>query len=271
MTFNDKEYSVDEGQPFHLFDFEKGTWLRHLTTRDKEFYVSDSVIYQPASISHGKIRKGEDVKKDSITIRLPRGDSLAGMFLNTPPESRTNVTIMRLHEGLSFSEAVIIWKGRIVSAEPNGQVLDLVCESFLTALRKQGLRYRCELICQHVLYSGECGADGPAKRVDDTIDTMDSGTVLNMTSVVDGYDDGWFSGGIVQGPEGFRRSITGHSGRQITISRPLSSLESGVEVALYPGCDRTLSTCINKFNNKNNFLGFPWLPKANPFTMDLRT
>jgi hypothetical protein len=36
-------------------------------------------------------------------------------------------------------------------------------------------------------------------------------------------------------------------------------------VTLYPGCDRSLAMCDERFNNAVNHGGFPWLPNSNPF------
>ena len=50
----------------------------------------------------------------------------------------------------------------------------------------------------------------------------------------------------------------------------MSSLVAGASVALYPGCDRILSTCINKFGNRANNLSFPWFSKNNPFEVSIK-
>jgi uncharacterized phage protein (TIGR02218 family) len=134
-------------------------------------------------------------------------------------------------------------------------------------MRRAGLRYKAELICQHSLYSADCGANQPEKRVDDTIASI-SGTTLTM-NVTGTYDDGWFSGGILE-YGGNARFITSHSGNTITISRPLAGLGIGESVALYPGCDRTMSTCKDKFDNLDNYLGFPWIPQENPFQISIK-
>ena len=271
MTFTDKEQSVDDGQPFELYDFVRGTWHAYLTTRPTEFFVNTSRVYKPSAINRDRVRHGEDSLKDSITITLPRGHEIVEHFIHSPSERRTSITIRQLHYGLDFNEAIVIWKGRVVSGAPTGQKVELTCESIFTAMRKQGLRFRCELLCQHVLYSSMCRASQPSMRVDDTISSMPSATVLEMTTNTSGYEDGWFSGGIIQGPDGADRYITKHVGSTIYIDRGLDSLAPDVDVALYPGCDRTRNTCRDKFNNLNNFLGFPWIPTANPFQVDLRT
>jgi len=38
----------------------------------------------------------------------------------------------------------------------------------------------------------------------------------------------------------------------------------GKQVIVYAGCDKTPQTCKNKFNNLQNFRGFPYIPVKNP-------
>lgn len=269
MAFEDYEYTTESGEPFFLYDFIRGTWSDYIASRATELRVSDSQIYRPVAISHGKIRQGEDIRKDTITITIPRGDSLTAEFINIAPEQSTAVTIRKMHRGMDFADAVVAWKGRVVAGEPKGQKFELSCESVYTAMRRIGLRLRCELICQHALYDEECRANQPDYRVDDDISSMTSATQLEMNTIGSSYDDGWFSGGILD-YGGDSRFVVSHSGNTIVISRPLPGLSAGDTVALYPGCDRTLATCKDKFDNKLNHLGFLWFPEQNPFQVSIK-
>jgi hypothetical protein len=43
----------------------------------------------------------------------------------------------------------------------------------------------------------------------------------------------------------------------------------GDNVTLTAGCDRTRATCVAKFNNLANFMGFPYIPTKNPYSSGL--
>lgn len=268
MAFEDYEYTTDSGEPFYLYDFVRGSWSDYITSKATEFVVTTTnQTYRPVAISHGKVRQGEDVRKDTITITIPRGDNLTSEFINMAPETTTSVTIRKMHRGMSFDDAVVIWKGRVVAGEPKQQQFELSCESVFTAMRRTGIRLRCELICQHALYDSECGVDQAEFETEEEVVTMPSATEIEVDSIT--QDDGWFSGGILKHGED-TRFITRHSGDTVIISRPLPGLEEGEKVFLYPGCDRTLDTCKDKFDNKLNFLGFPWFPGSNPFQVSIK-
>jgi uncharacterized phage protein (TIGR02218 family) len=52
----------------------------------------------------------------------------------------------------------------------------------------------------------------------------------------------------------------------VTTIIPLDNLpEIGDSFTIYPGCDRQLSTCVNKFSNQTKYLGFNFIPQ--PETM----
>jgi uncharacterized phage protein (TIGR02218 family) len=266
--FTDLEYSVASGEPFEFYDFVRGVWNMYLTTRKTEFYVNDSQIYEPASITRSGILHGEDPGKDTLTIRVPVNHALVAEFLHAAPEETVSVTVRKLHRGLTYADAVVIWKGRVTGVEPDGESATLSCESIFTSIRRNGLRLRCELICQHALYGAACGADQPAMRVNDAISAMPTTTTLTMSSI-SGYDAGWFAGGIVATVSD-QRYILSHSGNTLTISRPSSVLYAGLTVALYPGCDRTMATCLDKFNRLDSCLAFPWHPMKNPFLISIK-
>lgn len=267
MAYDDKEYSVDSGEPYELYDFIRGSWAMYLTSRATELYINDNQIYKPASIKRSKIRQGEELKKDVIQITVPRGHELAAEFLLYPPEDTVSITIRRLHRSLVFDEAVVMWKGRVVGAEPKGEKVEISCESIYTSMRRKGPRLKAELICQHVLYGPGCKADKAAKEFNDSIASVD-GTTIEMDNATS-YSDGWFSGGILE-YDNDSRFIVSHSGDTLKISRPLVSLSAGDTVALYPGCDRTIATCRDKFNNLDNNLSFPYIPGKNPFQVSIK-
>ena len=44
------------------------------------------------------------------------------------------------------------------------------------------------------------------------------------------------------------------------------NLPAGQKVRLYPGCQHTLTICATRFNNLENYGGYPFIPLDNPFT-----
>lgn len=63
---------------------------------------------------------------------------------------------------------------------------------------------------------------------------------------------------------GQTRTIRANTGDMFAISHalPYSVDSGGATYSIYPGCRKYLiSDCLSKYNNTQNFLGFPWIPK----------
>jgi len=59
--------------------------------------------------------------------------------------------------------------------------------------------------------------------------------------------------------------------RVIHLHYPLSSTPTaGDIVTLQPGCNKSPSDCVDKFNNLENFVGFPYIPSVNPYKWGIR-
>lgn len=89
---------------------------------------------------------------------------------------------------------------------------------------------------------------------------------LNLTGptqVSNYFNDGTlvFTSGINDGINCSVRTFTAGSPAIVLLYTALINAPStGDTCTLYPGCDRTLATCKQKFNNQINFKGTPWVP-----------
>lgn len=84
--------------------------------------------------------------------------------------------------------------------------------------------------------------------------------VSSMSEADDFYRFGlaaWTSGNN----DGLKMEIKSQTGKLITLAEPMPR-DIGVNdtITLSAGCDKTKSTCVNKFSNIINFRGFPDLP-----------
>jgi hypothetical protein len=60
---------------------------------------------------------------------------------------------------------------------------------------------------------------------------------------------------------GVSRTIAGFtSGVAVSVKLAFLSTAAGGQFQLLPGCDRTLATCTNAFNNAVHFAGSPYIP-----------
>jgi hypothetical protein len=62
--------------------------------------------------------------------------------------------------------------------------------------------------------------------------------------------------------------IVDHQGEVLKMRYQLPGTSVGdvISVTVWPGCDRSFDTCVNKFGNAANYGGFPYIPLNNPVT-----
>jgi hypothetical protein len=59
--------------------------------------------------------------------------------------------------------------------------------------------------------------------------------------------------------------IVSESGSSVELLYPVDIAVS-TNVVLTVGCDHSTSTCASRFNNLDNYGGFPFIPSKNPFS-----
>lgn len=105
-------------------------------------------------------------------------------------------------------------------------------------------------------------------KIETAIDTILDETKIVVAAAA-ARPNGWLKAGEIITPTE-RRLIVEHNGAEITLNYPFRAMAAGMEVTLYAGCDHSIETCDDKFNNLVNFLGFPYTPSLNPFLVGLR-
>jgi len=260
VTYNAIDTSRQDGKPLYLLEFTRGAAVTRVNSTAVDI-SSPAGVYRASHFTVTARTQGKDIFKDNLKITFARSDNFARDYILGAIDQVTTVALKRMHAGMPAGDAVVEWKGRIVTAEVKEDQITLTCESVYTSMRRLGLSTQFELTCVHAIYGAGCKANKPAMRVDATVNVINN---LAYTMIgLGGYPDGWFASGMMESNVD-RRFIISHIGDVITLSRPLN-VDLGATVALYPGCDKLLNTCINKFNNVDHYLGFPWMPDQNPF------
>ena len=240
--------AVDDSSDGTLFHFSNGD----------EDYVHDGDTYEPATIGRADMVQGSEINRQNVQIRVPYDNPVAAVYLAGTPDVVATVTIFRVED----ATVLTYWKGRIAATRATGQQMVLECESVFTSMRRTGARARYQVQCRHALYGTACGVDKDTYATLAIVATVD-GTTLTVTGA-DAQADGYWVGGMIAF-NGIFRFIVSHTGTTIKLWRELPDVAGTDAVTLYPGCNRTLEQCNERFDNAVNHGGFPWLPNSNPF------
>ncbi|HSH42876.1 MAG TPA: phage BR0599 family protein [Arenicellales bacterium] len=261
-------------RPAELYRFTQGEQVWTYTSADAAI-EHNGETYEPAALGRSALEQTAEINRANISITLPRTNPVAALFLADSPEAITALTVLRQEQDSTLT----LWKGRAASAQASASEVSIEFESIFTSLRRPGLRARYQRACRHTLYGRGCNVDKTAFAVPGRLADLSEATAT--VPVAAEYDDGTFYGGMLETDSGVLRFILAHEGEQLTLARPIAELAEafaasgygrsygmyygGVAVTLYPGCDRSRATCDTRFDNIENFGGFPWIPGRNPF------
>ena len=117
--------------------------------------------------------------------------------------------------------------------------------------------------CRAVFGDGRCKANLATYTVGGTVNTVSSRQIFISNSMTQAA--GYFSGGevvwLTGANAGRRMEIKEFSNKQFTLVLPMpNNVAVGDTFNAIAGCDKTIGTCVAKFNNAVNFRGEPYVP-----------
>jgi hypothetical protein len=177
--------------------------------------------------------------------------------------------------------AGVIWlfDGLVTQVVTGGLQAEIKIDSHLYCLDRKIPRNIYQHLCNHTpelavpqpgqyLYGSGCGLLAAAYAAPGLVAA--GSTIFQLNTNLTGRAAGYFSlgklqftsGGLQGTWAGIQAQVGSGSGPiSLTLIPPLLGVPAvGDAFTAWPGCDRSLATCINKFNNALNFRGFPWIP-----------
>lgn len=271
MSFNTAEISTQDGRPIALYLIEWGETEWAYTSADRKITYGinnkgEPREYLPRAVSDNGMVQGGSSAND-FTLDCPADLPIVDLFRGTPPSDSIWLTVRRMHQG--EADAPIYWNGNVTNVKRLDLASAQVIGKPLTAsFKRTGLRLCWTRECPHFLYDPGCKVNPETYRTNAVVTAL-TGTTVTLDNV-GGRADGYFTGGFVAweiNDDGTieRRMIETHAGLVLTIFGLTDGMQIGDTLAVYPGCDRTPTTCQNKFANKANYGGFDFMPGESPF------
>lgn len=285
------EESTFSGQPFHLYEFLRTTggsnfYWRYTTTDCDILYGGD--LYHAVPISDSGIKLNTESTSTDLDVTLPVATDFIRKYryLGTVPSDTVWLRVRRAHLGDVVLDApsaihslttiaLVVWVGTVNGVTQTDDLTAKVnCSMLAASFKRGGLRYGYQRNCPHILYNMKtCKADRENFRVSAPISDLaiaSNNTGWRLTAIAFAYKvDGWFAGGFVEYVTTIgmveRKMIISHTGADIIIHGFPAGLRIGRYVNAFAGCDRTVNTCVDKFDNLANYGGFPHTPGRNPF------
>lgn len=264
MSFLVRETSWHLGIPIELFTFEWGSNVKRYCSGGRDVTVG-GVVYESAYIARDDFELTNDTIKSDLTVHVPRDNYVALQYIGWPPDDVVKLTLSCVHKG--DSEIQTVWIGRIIAHQLSKDQATFTCESIYTALKRRGLRAQYSQLCRHMLYDSWCGVDKASFT--ETYSGAETQGVNVVCGSLASKSNGYWAGGIcTNGTSGEVRFIIEHWQNVIRLQYPFKTSLSSGDITVSPGCDHLINTCVDKFDNRLNFGGFPHMITNNPFTGD---
>lgn len=165
-------------------------------------------------------------------------------------------------DSLEAVGVVSLFVGRFADLQLSRTEIQARINSAAEALAIQMPRNIYQPGCGHTLYDVGCGLSRAAFGVSSQADAGSTSSVLECDLV---NDAGWFDRGYIQFTggvfDGVRKTIKRYSPGVITLFSPLPAApDVGAVFIAYPGCNKSMDTCRDKFGNLPAFRGMPFIP-----------
>jgi len=270
MPFEDQETSRDEAKPIELYKIYLGdTVVERYTSYQTQIFQGGSEYLPLPGLERTPVTIVRQGRFSNMTIRMPASTQIVTRYINNAPSQPVRIEISRFHADDPALEERLLVVGmlRAISITDGGRKAQLEVSPQNGGFTKTIPSDLFSSQCQNDLGDSTCQFvhTAPTHIAQNVLVTEESAENLTIPGI-SSYNDGWFTGGFVETPQGDRRLILSHEGTAIRIMVPFEAPVQGTSVSVYSGCDHRPTTCRGKFQNLVNFRGFPYIPSRDPHT-----
>lgn len=183
--------------------------------------------------------------------------------------------------GLFDGAKIELWRVNFNDLSAGHEVLrvgflgELVLKDGFFNAELRGLTQRLQTAVGRI-YQPACGADLGDSRCGVNLLALEVNSAVTSVTGASAFIDAtrteggnYFSNGSIEfltgENAGFKSEVMAYDGTTkefFLYNRPLKPFSPGDTYKAHPGCDKSITTCFSKYNNRLNFRGFPKIPGA---------
>jgi len=263
MSFDLDDRSVEASAPREGVEFVLPAVTYRLTPAVTDIVINGA-SYKAGTIQRADLRPttaDESPGELEITMLVSHAVPQRYLQLGVPPRE----IMVNVYSRQASGEYEPVWTGTVVGMRCEGHLAKVLVSQRLSDAKPRRIpTITVGRECPHILYDGNCKINRNAFKVATTLTYVD-GRSLQIASI-GGHPDSWaLFGELLHVASGERMTVTRQEGVIVEIQLPIAGMQAGDAIEIYAGCDHTLATCVDKFDNRDNYGGFPLLPKQNPF------
>ena len=244
----------------YLFTFSFANFSMRLSTSDIEIIYNNCIYY--SGIEANNLTFANLSKTNDVEIRMANKYCDQKVSVEELLQAKVEIQLAILETGGTiFVEK--IWRGFVSKVvADNGTLAITITPSMLKLNQSIGELY--SPICRACFGSAQCGVNVEHYKAYGKISTIlssdcFSGTHDNNKTMPSGY----YRYGLLKMTSGklagLCLQIKDEKNGDVYLLKATNLLSVGDEYVIFAGCDKTLTTCKNKFNNVVNFRGEPFI------------
>lgn len=262
MTYLASETSQWGGQPVELYRFTRGLTTWNYTTGDVEITYNGD-IYKPVTMRRGDLPINEEKNTSNLEIWMDPTTDIVTEFISGATPAPTGLILIRRHRNeASPTEQAVIFVGQVGLVEFSEGEVHFTCVPIQRSVQRRVPRMLYQTQCNNMLYDVNCTVNPALFTVAAHISAI-AGRQVTVPEAAS-KPDGYYNGGFFRDGDTYVFIMT-HVGTLLTVLALTPAVLAGDNISLTAGCDRARGTCLTKFNNLDNFLGFPYIPDKNPY------
>lgn len=161
---------------------------------------------------------------------------------------------------------VLLFGGRVSTVTVSATGVKIIVKGDNVLMQQYFPKNIYQLGCIHSLYDASCKANRSSFTLTDTVGASGANSIFIPWGTAPANPSLYTLGSFVITSgvgEGQTRTVQNSTPTGITLAYPLYDLPApGDAFTITQGCDKQMSTCQAKFNNLQNFRGFPFIPPA---------
>lgn len=257
-------------KPVEIFKFwvHSASQYWYYTSGDVEFDY-DGDTYTPALMKRSRVSSKVQMHVSKCNIKVERLNTAFITYLTQPAPEPIWIEISKLFRDQSPAEKRVVFIGQVLKSGYNGVDGFINCVGFEKFLRMKVPVMRYQPSCNLTLFSSQCGVTAATYLEQPTIDSISANGLEITDTTFASQEDGYYVGGYVEWGN-FKRMIVAHVLSVITIQFSIPGLIAAEQIDVYPGCNKSMAHCKDKFSNLggslDRFFGFRYIPRDNPAT-----
>lgn len=266
MTFDAQEKSVESASPIEFCTIAIGTELFRMHNSIEETITLGADVFYKTHVSRGHIATGQEY----LTVELPGDHPFPARYAMIAPGQPATLTIQSYHRG-DTSDLRVLYKGvvRSVAFTQQGSKAAMSVIPISEAFDKTLPDRTFQAPCNNILFDDDCKISAGLWSYEEEVTAVEANTIT-VKNLGSSKGNGWADGGFVCYGVMDYRLILSQTEDVLTLVLPFYEPILGKNVTVYAGCDHSLTgDCQNKFNNTDNFGGFPYVPTKNIFATGL--